>query len=306
MAAKTPVSPAAKTRSAWPAPVAVVTDSVAQVPVELANTLAIRIVPFTVVVEGKTYLDGIQPIPTDLYSRMRLEKDLHLSTSAPSLGVFFTIFQSCIEAGAREILYIGLSGQLSGALTTAQSAALMIREEQAGVEIACLDSRLATIAEGFLAIEAARLAAQGLHLAELLSRLEALRRRIGFVGSLETLEYLARGGRIGKAAYLLSNATQILPLLSFNDEGEVIPINLVHGYQHALEEMVHYTRDHAPAHNRLTLAVMHADSLAWAESLCTLADERLDPEELLLVDFTPVMVAHSGPGILGLAFLASG
>jgi DegV family protein with EDD domain len=233
---------------------------------------------------------------------MRLEKDLRISTSAPSIGQFYTTFLECFQRGAQAVVYIGLSGRLSGALSAAETAARLVREDYGFEEIAVFDSRLATIAQGFLAIEAARLAGQGAGLQQILSQLEDIRRRTGFVGSLETLEYLARGGRIGKAAYMLSSATHILPVLSMSDEGEVLPICRVIGYQRALEEMVRFVGERVASGSRLSLAVMHADVLQWAERLRALALERLQPDEMLLTDFTPVMAAHSGPGIIGLAY----
>lgn len=285
-----------------PAKVAVVTDSVAQVPFELARQLGIFIVPFTVVVEGKTYLDGVDLVPKDLFQRMRLEKDLHISTSAPSIGQFFTTFMDALQRGAEHVLYIGLASRLSGALVTAEGAARMVSEEYRERKIALVDSRLATIAQGFIAIEAARLANQGIGLEQILVQVEEIRKRTGFVGGLETLEYLARGGRIGKAAYMLSSATRILPVLSMSDEGEVIPLSRVLGYQHALEEMVHFVGARVTGFRHLSLAVMHADVLPWAEKLYALAVEQLHPDDIIITDFTPVMVAHSGPGIIGLAY----
>lgn len=282
--------------------VAIVTDSVAQVPVELARQLGISIVPYTVVVEGKKYQDGIDLVPKDLYQRMRLEKDLHISTSAPSIGQFYQAFVECIQRGAESVVYIGLASRLSGALNAAESAARLVNEEYGFKGIVSVDSRLATIAEGFLAVEAARLASQGASLEQILAQIEEIRKRTGFVGGLETLEYLARGGRIGKAAYMLSNATHILPVLSMNEDGEVIPICRVHGYQRALEAMVHFVDRRVTGFRRLNLAVMHADVLHWAEKLQAMAVEKLHPDEIILTDFTPVMVAHSGPGIIGLAY----
>ncbi len=285
-----------------PAKVGIVTDSVAQVPVELARQLGIRIVPYTVVVEGKTYQDGVDLIPKNLYQRMRLEKDLRISTSAPSSGQFFQTFMECLQAGAENVVYIGLASRMSGALNTAEGAARLVRQEYGSKEIVCVDSRLATIAQGFLAIEAARLARQGASLEQILAQVEEIRKHTGFVGGLETLKYLARGGRIGKAAYMLSSAAHILPVLSMNDDGEVIPVCRVHGHRRALEEMIHFVSARVTGFRHLSLAVMHADVLQWADKLRAMAIERLQPDEIIITDFTPVMVAHSGPGIIGLAY----
>lgn len=282
--------------------VTIVTDSVAQVPDVLASELGIRIIPLSVMVEDKKYIDGIDLDPEGLYQRMRLEKDLRISTSAPSAGQFYALFLDCLQQGAQSVLYIGLTSHLSGTFSAAEGGALMAREEFNDRQIVVYDSRLATIAQGFLAIEAARLAGQGASVEQILEQLEQERKRIGFAAGLETLEYLARGGRIGKAAYMLGSLVQILPVVTLSEDGEVLPISRVRGYHHVLEEIIRYVSQKVTGCSRLTLAVMHADADSWADELQRLANERLHPDEIFVTPFTPVMAAHAGPGMIGLAY----
>jgi DegV family protein with EDD domain len=282
--------------------VTIVTDSIAQVPFETASELGIRVVPYSVLVEGEVVQDMSDYNLGRLYQRMRHEKELRLSTSAPSIGVFREVFSGVLESGARSIVYIGLASRLSHAFSTAVEAARMIHEEIGRQAIFLVDTRMATAAQGFLAIEAARLARRGANPPEIIQHVNAERTRAGFAAGLETLEYLARGGRIGKAAYMLGSAIRILPVVTLNEKGEVTPISRKMGYSRVIEDCARYVREQVAGCRSLSLAVMHADVPDWAEKLRTMAVEQLRPDEIFTTTFTPTMVAHTGPGIIGLAY----
>ncbi|NPV55064.1 MAG: DegV family protein [Anaerolineae bacterium] len=282
--------------------VAIITDSIAQVPPELANRLKIRVMPCSMTFEENVYEDLADVDLNDLYQRMRFEKDLRLVTSAPSVGKFYETFKECWDSGAESLLYVGLSSRLSSTFSCAQQAARMLCEELGPRPIFLYDSRMATAAQGFLVIEAVHLAQNGSPPQEIIERLNKERRRTGFVAGLETLEYLARGGRIGKAAYMLGNAIQILPVLSLDDKGEVVPVSRKRGYNQMMEEIIRYTKAKVGKYHHLSLAVMHANARKTAEKLQEMAISEFQPDEIYITDFTPTMVAHTGPGLIGLAY----
>ncbi len=282
--------------------VAVVTDSVAQVPVETADQLGIQVVPFSVAVDGDVLKDISGVDLSDLYRRMRHEKDLRLSTSAPSIGEFYQVFKTALDGGAESVVYVGIASRLSHAFSSAVEAARMIHDEMGRQKVFLIDTRLATAAQGFLAVEAARLARNGADPHQILEHILTERRRAGIVAGLGTLEYLARGGRIGKAAYMLGSAVRILPVLALNEKVEVVPVSRKMGYSRVIEDCVRYVGDKVTGCRSLSLAVMHADAPDWAEKMKALAVEQLHPNEIFITTFTPTMVAHTGPGIIGLAF----
>lgn len=283
--------------------VAIVTDSIAQIPAEIVQQLGIYVVPFSVAVgEDQIYTDLTNHELNGLYRRMRQEKDLRLMTSAPSIGIYYEIFKQCFSSGADVVIYIGISSRLSHAFSTAEEAASLLREEHERRPIFLVDTRLATVAQGFLAIEAARIATQGAEPRTIIDQIREERKRAGFAAGLETLEYLARGGRIGKAAYMFGSAIHILPVVTLNDKGEVIPVARKLGYNRVLEECVNYVKSRIGPRSSLSLAVMHADVIQWAEKLQAMAVEQLHPDDIFITDFTPTMVAHTGPGIIGLAY----
>ena len=280
--------------------VAIVTDSVAQVPAEMARQLDITVIPFTVSIDGQPFLDGIDLAPRELYRRMRLE-NIMPTTTAPSLGQYQQAFEACLHAGAQAVLYVALSSKLSSGYSTACHAAKMVQEEFPDRIIEVLDSQLATISQGFVAIAAARAAAEGKPLAEVRRAAEEADRRVGFAATLETLEYLARGGRIGKAAYMLGNLIKINPILTIKD-GEVAPVRQVRGENHALQAIVDYVAQQVEDHRVLHMAIMEADTPEQAARLQELALQQLQPTEFFQTEFTPVMGVHTGPGLIGLGY----
>jgi len=223
--------------------VALVTDSIAQVPVEADRELDIQVVPYSVVVEGEIIQDLSDYNLGRLYRRMRTEKNLQLSTSAPSVGVFYETFISVLQNGAESIVYVGLASRLSHAFANAVEAARMIQEKTGRQPIALVDTRMGTAAQGFLVIEAAKLAKRGANPQEIVQHVTNERTRVGLAAGLETLEYIARGGRIGKAAYMLGSVIRILPVLTLDDKGEVIPISKKFGYSRVLEDCLRYVRE---------------------------------------------------------------
>lgn len=280
--------------------VAVVTDSVAQVPAEVARELDISVIPFTVSIDRQPYLDGIDLAPHELYRRMRLE-NIMPTTAAPSLGQYLQAFEACLRAGAQTVLYVALSSKLSSGYSTACHAAKMVQEEFPDRIVEVMDSQLATISQGFVAMTAARAAKQGKPLAEVKQVAEDAEQRVGLAVMLETLEYLARGGRIGKAAFMLGNLIKINPILSIKD-GEVTPISRARGENHALPAIVEYVAQQAEGNRKLHLAIVDADAPEQAARLEELALQKLQPTQIFHTEFTPVIGVHTGPGVVGLGY----
>ena len=280
--------------------VAIVTDSVAQVPAEVARQLDITVIPFTVSIDGQPYLDGIDLAPKELYRRMRLE-NIMPTTTAPSLGQYQQAFEACLHAGAQAVLCVALSSKLSSGYSTACYAAKMVQEEFPDRIIEVMDSQQATISQGFIAIAAARAAAAGKPLPEVQQVAEDAKQRVGLAVMLETLEYLARGGRIGKAAFMLGNLIKINPIVSIKD-GEVTPISRVRGENHALTAIVEYVARQAEGNRKLHLAIVDADAPEQAARMEELALQKLQPIEIFHTEFTPVIGVHTGPGVVGLGY----
>ena len=281
--------------------VTVVTDSVAQVPKDIAEQLDIHVIPYILILEGKQFQDGVDLAPQILYKRMR-DEALDVKTSAPSVGHYYEAFLDLARAGSQSVLHVCLSSNLSAAFSSANAAARLVRQEFPDCEIWVVDSKMATASQGFIAIEAARLALDGATLNQVAARAIDVRDKVGFVATLETLEYLRRGGRIGKAAFTLGSLVNVKPILSVDGDGTVIPICRVHGAHKALAKIVECIAEKVAGSHTLHLAVMEADAYEQAAQLERMAVEKLNPDEIFWSTFTPVMGAHAGPGLIGLAY----
>ena len=168
--------------------VAIVTDSVAQVPVELAQQLGITVVPLTVQIGRESYLDGVDLVLEDLYRRMRVEKILP-TTSAPSPGQMEEVFQACLNAGLRSVMCITLSSKLSATYCVGCTVAEEMMADQPGCRIEVVDSKQGSIAQGFVVMAAAKAAAQGRSLSEVRRVADDAASRAGFVITLDTVSY---------------------------------------------------------------------------------------------------------------------
>lgn len=281
--------------------VMVVTDSVAQIPPRLAQQYHIGIIPFTIIINEQTYWDNIDISASKLYRRMRTENILP-KTSHPSMGEYIEFFNSFLNQDVQSILYLTLSAELSGAFSTATKAAYQVEQENPGKKVQVFDTRTATIAQGFIALAAARAVQDGADFNQALEIAQAEQPKVGFMAMLETLTYLARGGRIGKAAYLAGNLIKIKPILTIDHEGIVTPLRNLRGEKKCIGKLVDCMVSTIGNKVPTQVAVMHADELEKARQLEREIKERFGLKEVLLTDFTPVMGAHAGPGVLGLGY----
>lgn len=197
---------------------------------------------------------------------------------------------------------ITLSRNLSSGYNNACLAAEQVRDEYRDRVIEILDSKQATLAEGFIAIAAARAARDGKPVGEVLQAAQAAARRVGLAAALETLEYVARGGRIGKAAYLAGSLVKIRPVVRITEEGILSPLNNVRTEARAMQVMLDYVASQKESGGRLHLAILEADALEQAAKLKALALQKLKPYQVFDAELTPVMGVHAGPGVIGLNY----
>ncbi len=279
------------------AKIAVVTDSAACLPPKLRQELDIHQIAFELVWDGVIYRDGESLDPTEFYRRFR-QSHSYPTTSQPPLGAFATLFTQLSE-DYDGIVSIHVSGEMTGTVHTAHLAA----EQIDGVPIRVLDSRTATIAQGFVVLAAARAAAGGGTLDQVVAAAERVIAKVDFFATLKTLEYIRRGGRLGEAAVLLGNQLRIVPLLNLK-RGRVSIVGLTRSWKHALDEIVNLTATRLKGRRIVHASAFHADALPDAEYVRDQLCAGIQCSESYLTEFTPVMGAHTGPGVVGIAFYA--
>ncbi len=274
--------------------IAIVTDSAACLPIELVREYKIHILPFVLVFGEQVYRDGVDITTTEFYRMLRESKHLP-TTSQPSLGDFRELYDS-LAREADGIVSIHIPATLSGTLRTAQSAERLCPD----VPIRVVDSGTAVMGQGFVVLAAARAAAAGANLDQVVQAAEAVIPRVNLYATLETLDYLARSGRVPGVAALVGSVLDIHPVFNLQRGHVRTAIRMrtrKHAVKYMLEQMAEETHN-TPVH----AAIFHADAPEQAEALANQVTERFRCHELYVTEFTPVMGAHTGPGVLGLAF----
>ena len=277
---------------------AVVSDSNVSLPADITRGLPLFFAPLEVRVGGRVYADGVDIAPAEFYELLRTSAELP-TTAAPSPGAFLDAIR---QAGgvADEVICITLSTELSAAHSAAEEAVRLAGTQLPHLRVSLVDSRSAGAAQGLIALDAARLAASGASASDVLARTE---QRVGdthFIGYLNTLYYLWRGGRVPRLFMWMGSVLNLKPVLQLS-AGRI--------------GMVERPRTEAKALARLTAiaaertggrptraAVMHAAEPGKAEMLAEQLQARLQIKELFITEFTPAIGAHTGPGLVGCAF----
>lgn len=275
--------------------VVVVTDSVACLPSDVAARHGIRIVPVRVTVGDTVYRDGVDVTPEAVYAWLR--QGLRPTTAQPAVGDFLAVYRE-LAAQGRPIVSIHVTSALTGVYQAAAVAASQITE----VPIRVIDSRAATMAQGFLALEAARVAERGGSLQEAEQAVRALQPRLRFFAMLETVAYLVRSGRAPRLARLAVDVLQVKPILTIRD-GEIVVMDRVRTRRRAVESMLQRLATDAGT-QPLHIAVMHAAAAEEAERLRSEIERRFTCVEAYVTPFSPAMGLYTGPGLLGLAYYA--
>lgn len=274
--------------------VVVVTDSSATVPADLARKLNIRVVPIVLAINGYTFRDGVDISPTEVYRLLRDTKH-RPTTSAPSVGDFLQVYAPAAQE-ASGIVSVHLSPKLSATFNAAMAASQLVDD----VPIRVVNCHSAAMGQGFVVLEAARAAATGADLDKVVARAQEVAAKMNLLATVDTLEYLHRGGRIGGAATLLGTVLQIKPVLYVAD-GHVDVFAKPRTKPKAVRIMLEQMKERAMG-RAVHAAILHADVPEEAEQLRQRIARQFNCHELHVVELTPVMGAHTGPGVLGVVF----
>ena len=282
--------------------VIVVADSSISLPQEVVKPYPLVIVPLEVNFEDRVYRDGVDVDPSTFYQWLRDSPRLP-TTSAPRPASFLEAFRHAAEQG-QEVLCLTITANLSATYQSACSAAEMAREQLPGVAIRIVDTNTAAAAEGLVALAAARAASAGLDQEGVARAAQRVISRVRFAGFLDTLYYLGKGGRIPKVAAWIGNLLSIKPLLELAD-GRVHLLERPRTKKKALQRLLAIMRRHLGS-NPARIIVAHAAAPEEAESLREQVAKEFHCQELFVSEFTPVIGAHTGPGLLGCAFYPEG
>jgi DegV family protein with EDD domain len=281
-----------------------VTDSTSDLPDRLARDSGIRVVPLTVRFGHRTYKDGIDITPREFYDLLESESTPP-ATSPPAQDELLEVYRQLVPE--RDVISVHLSSDLSETVKNAEEAASANARELQGlreggdpVRVAVIDSRQVSLGLGLLALFAARMARRGLAAEEIGPRLQAMAERVHVLFVVDTLEYLARHGRIGKAKAWVGQLVGIKPILGVR-EGEVALVDRVRGGRAAHPRMIELFKKQLQSDRPLVGAVAHAKAPVWADRLKSLIEKEFRVAELHVAEMGPVVGTHAGPGTVGAA-----
>jgi len=273
--------------------VRIVTDSTADLPGDLAEKYGIIVVPLKVMFGQKVYRDGVDLEPTAFYSRLRKSSDLP-TTSQPAPGEFVAVYERLIQKGD-SVISIHITSAMSGTFHSAQLAKTMVDSK----DVFVIDSRSCSMGLGMIVLAAAKAAREGQSRKEILSLVNDLTGKVKVLFVVDTLEYLARGGRIGKAGSLLGTLLNIKPILALND-GQVVPMERVRGKNRAIDRMVELAGASFDPGRRLVCSILHADDYTALMKLQEQVKAALNCSEIIISELGAVVGTHVGPGVVGI------
>ncbi|HET7580907.1 MAG TPA: DegV family protein [Bacillales bacterium] len=281
--------------------VKIITDSASDLPKSLVEEYDIDVVPFVVLIDNEEYYDGETIGPDELYAAMKDGK------TPRTAQVPYERMKETFEKYAKQnesALYIGFSSALSGTYQTAELIRNELREDYPSFDFDTIDSKGASIGEGFMVLDAARMAKEGKSKQEILDRTRRNIEQMDYLFTVDNLEYLQRGGRIGKAAAFFGGLLNIKPLLSV-EEGKLVPIEKIRGRKKVYPRIVELLKERGGDLQGQTIGLPHADSPDAVEKLKSMIREETGATDFMELPIGAVIGSHAGPGTFAIVYRKS-
>lgn len=269
--------------------VKIVTDSLCDLTSDMAGKLGVTVVPLSVLFGHEAYLDRVTITPEQFYDRL-IHGEVWPTTTQPSPADFTKVYEKVAEE-TNEILVITVSSKLSGTFQSATAATSMVKKK---CRIEVIDSLAVAMGMGLVIISAAEKAKQGTSLDEMTAYVRKSLERSHFVAYFDTLRYLARGGRIGKAQGLLGSVLSVKPILT-TKEGEMAPLTRVRSQAAGVEYLYNFVTGF---HNIESIAVEHTTQQENADQLAERFSKIVSKDHIYRSTVSPVLGVYGGPNAL--------
>ena len=273
--------------------VKIVTDSAADLPPKLAEELGITVVPVYLRFGNEVYRDRVDISEDEFYQRL-LHDPIHPSTTQPTPQDFADAYQKLFQE-ASGIVSIHISSRLSGTYNSAIQGKKLVED---GCPIEVVDSQTVSIANGLIAIEAAKIARSRKNLEQVVAAVRQIIPNIHFLILFDTLKYLAKGGRIGKAKALLGSVLSVKPLLTVKD-GELVPAGQVRTRSKGVDRLFDFAKN---AIDIQDLSILYSTTSDEAQTLAERIGSIFPRERITLARLGPGLGVHGGPGVLAVGF----
>jgi DegV family protein with EDD domain len=279
--------------------VAIVTDTTACVPPEQVSRYNIEVVPIQLIIDNRTYRDGVDINPSEFYALLRQARKTPTTASAAPESYLEAYRRASLKAPS--ILCLTEPSKFSAMLNAARIAADMARGTLQGTTIDIIDGTTAAAGLGLVTLAAARTAAENEPLKKVEETARNIMSKVTLIATLDTLQYLAKSGRVPQAAAMVNHILNIKPIFSLN-HADAHTVGLPRTMKSAINRMLKLMKSLAKKGQPLHVAVMHADALEQAEAFKNKISAQFECREIFITEFTPVMGVHTGPGLIGVAF----
>ncbi len=278
--------------------VGIVTDTTACIPREYVEKYNISIVPVQLIIDNRTYRDGIDITPDEFYALLRQAKQTP-TTSSSSPAPYLEAYQQA-SRNARSIICFTEPAKFSAMFDAAKIAREVARNTLPGITIEVFECSTAAAGQGLVTLYAARQASENKSLEDIIAKSSEIMSRVNIFAALDTLRYLARSGRVPQAAAMVNSVLKIKPIFTLN-QANPRTVALPTTTRSAMKRILKLIEKEASG-RKLHIAVMHADAPETAQELQEQITAQFRCEEIFLTEFTPVMGSHTGPGLFGVAF----
>lgn len=272
----------------------IVTDSTIDLSDEIIRQYGIEVVPLSICIDNKTYLDRIDISPAEFIDKMQQSKELPKSSQPPA-GAFLEVYDRLGRDGS-EVLSIHMTGEMSGTVRSAKMAA-----EMTDTKVTVVDSRYITKALGFQVLEAASMAEQGRSAAEILVRLDEIRRQTRLYVVVDTFDNLVKGGRIGKGKAWIGSLLKIKIIASL-EGGEYTPVAKVRSRAHVVEFLAKQFAEDVKGKAIKGVGLIHAAGYELASKLKETIIALTGYDKISIEDTTPIISTHTGVGAIGFTY----
>lgn len=275
--------------------IAILVDSGTDVPPDFQTAHHIFVAPLKILYKDKEYNDRVDITPQDVYNR--LEEEIP-RTSLPDAETVTALFNQMVSEGYKQVLIITISSGLSGT----HNMLRLLAQEYKKLPCHMVDTKNIGIGAGMQAMLAARLIKKGLGVQEILNKLETSIQNTKLYFCLDTLEYLAKGGRIGKVSAILGSILHLKPIIGCNAEGVYETVAKVRGRAQAIEKTISMIVTQAGQYANFIIAVAHGSAKEEAKHVLSELKRRLPQcDQFLQSDVSPALSVHTGPGLVGVA-----
>jgi DegV family protein with EDD domain len=279
--------------------ISIVTDSSAFIPAAIQTGLDITVIPLWLIWEDRNLRDGVDIQPAEFYRRLKGSATLP-TTAQPTVQEFVDLFEK-LASTSDAIVAVLASSKISGTVDSAKAAMAMLPE----MPIHVVDSLSSSMGQGLIVLAAARTAAEGKSLDEVVRAAENMRAKSHLLFVVDTLEYLYKGGRVSGGKRLLGTALQIKPLLQFKD-GLIVPLAQARTKRRAIDMLLGIVEERLAGSRMVEAAVVDIENPEEGEAVKQLIEDQFHPASVFRAGVSPVVGTHVGPGALGIAFYGDG